>query len=79
MKFSCTTSDFLSSLQLVSRAIGSQQALPILGNVLIDSQYRTDRTYPKPKPRDEPRVPFYQRVRAETLTVVVSEKSEAEK
>jgi DNA polymerase-3 subunit beta len=38
MKFSCTTSDFLSSLQLVSRAIGSQQALPILGNVLLEAK-----------------------------------------
>lgn len=35
MKFSCTTSDFLQAIQLVSRAIGSQQALPILGNILM--------------------------------------------
>jgi DNA polymerase-3 subunit beta len=35
MKFSCGTADFVSSLQLVSRAIGSQQALPILGNILM--------------------------------------------
>jgi DNA polymerase-3 subunit beta len=36
MKFSCATQDFLESLQLVSRAIGGQQALPILGNILMD-------------------------------------------
>lgn len=36
MKFSCATQDFLVSLQLVSRAIGGQQALPILGNILMD-------------------------------------------
>lgn len=35
MKFSCTTSDFLQAIQLVCRAIGSQQALPILGNILM--------------------------------------------
>lgn len=35
MKFLCKTSDLLSSLQMVSRAISSQQALPILGNVLF--------------------------------------------
>ncbi|MDO8649446.1 MAG: DNA polymerase III subunit beta [Candidatus Peregrinibacteria bacterium] len=35
MKFSCNTQDFLQALQLVSRAIGSQQALPILGNILM--------------------------------------------
>jgi DNA polymerase III subunit beta len=35
MKFSCKTSDFLQALGLVSRAISSQQALPILGNILI--------------------------------------------
>ncbi len=40
MKFSCSTSDLLQSLQLVSRAIGSQQALPILGNILIETQGR---------------------------------------
>lgn len=40
MKFSCSTSDLLQSLQLVSRAIGSQQALPILGNILIEAQGR---------------------------------------
>ncbi len=36
MKFSCSTSEFLAALQLVSRAIGGQQALPILGNILMD-------------------------------------------
>ncbi len=40
MKFSCSTPDLLQSLQLVSRAIGSQQALPILGNILIEAQGR---------------------------------------
>lgn len=35
MKFSCATPQFLTAIQLVSRAIGSQQALPILGNILI--------------------------------------------
>lgn len=35
MKFSCSTQELLYSLQLVSRAIGSQQALPILGNILF--------------------------------------------
>lgn len=37
MKFSCSTSDLLQALQLVSRAISSQQALPILGNVLVQA------------------------------------------
>ena len=36
MKFSCKTTDFLQALQLVSRAISGQQALPILNNVLIE-------------------------------------------
>lgn len=36
MKFSCKTSDLLQALQLVSRAISGQQALPILGNVLFE-------------------------------------------
>lgn len=36
MKFSCKTSELLQALQLVSRAIGSQQTLPILNNVLIE-------------------------------------------
>ncbi|MSR87461.1 DNA polymerase III subunit beta [Candidatus Peribacteria bacterium] len=40
MKFSCSTSELLQALQLVSRAIGSQQALPILGNILIEVQGR---------------------------------------
>lgn len=35
MKFSCAVSDLLQSLHLVSRAIGGQQALPILGNILM--------------------------------------------
>ncbi len=35
MKFSCSTSALLQSLQLVSRAISGQQALPILGNILL--------------------------------------------
>lgn len=35
MKFSCRTSDLLSGLQLVSRAIGTEQVLPILQNILI--------------------------------------------
>lgn len=35
MKFSCLTSDLLHGIQLVSRAIGGQQALPILGNILL--------------------------------------------
>ena len=36
MKFSCKKSDLLQGLNLVSRAIGGQQALPILGNILLD-------------------------------------------
>lgn len=35
MKFSCRTADLLSGLQLVSRAIGTEQVLPILQNILI--------------------------------------------
>ncbi len=35
MKFSCKTQDLLSGLQLVSRAIGTEQVLPILQNILI--------------------------------------------
>lgn len=35
MKFLCKTSNLLQALNLVSRAISNQQALPILGNVLI--------------------------------------------
>lgn len=38
MKFSCSTPELLSSLQLVSRAIGGQQALPILGNILVKAE-----------------------------------------
>jgi DNA polymerase-3 subunit beta len=38
MKFSCQTSVLLQSLQLVSRAISGQQALPILGNVLLQAE-----------------------------------------
>jgi len=41
MKFSCATQDLLTSLQLVSRAISSQQALPILGNILFKAEGRT--------------------------------------
>ncbi|MCF7844771.1 MAG: DNA polymerase III subunit beta [Kiritimatiellales bacterium] len=36
MKFSCQTSELLKALHLVSRAISGQQALPILGNILIE-------------------------------------------
>ncbi len=35
MKFSCNTADLLSSVQLVGRAVGTEQALPILQNILI--------------------------------------------
>lgn len=35
MKFSCKTSDLLSGIQLVSRAIGTEQVLPILQNILL--------------------------------------------
>ncbi len=35
MKFSCKTQDLLAGLQLVSRAIGTEQVLPILQNILI--------------------------------------------
>jgi DNA polymerase-3 subunit beta len=38
MKFSCKTSELLNALQLVSRAIGTQQALPILGNILLEAE-----------------------------------------
>ncbi len=40
MKFSCATTDLLQALYLVSRAIGSQQALPILGNILLEAERR---------------------------------------
>ncbi len=38
MKFSSKTQDLLSGLQLVSRAIGSDQVLPILQNILIHTE-----------------------------------------
>lgn len=38
MKFSCNTTDLLHGLHLVSRAIGTQQALPILGNILMQAE-----------------------------------------
>jgi len=38
MKFTSATQDLLSALQLVSRAISSQQALPILGNILFKAE-----------------------------------------
>lgn len=38
MKFLCKTSDLLQGLQLVGRAISSQQALPILGNILLEAK-----------------------------------------
>ena len=38
MKFSCTTADLLQGLQMVSRAISGQQALPILQNILLQSE-----------------------------------------
>ncbi len=38
MKFSCSTSNLQQALNLVSRAIGTQQALPILGNILMEAE-----------------------------------------
>lgn len=38
MKLLCKTSDLLQSLTLVSRAISGQQALPILGNILLEAE-----------------------------------------
>ncbi len=38
MKFSCRTQDLLTGLQLVNRAIGSDQVLPILQNILIHTE-----------------------------------------
>ncbi|PIQ76446.1 DNA polymerase III subunit beta [Candidatus Peregrinibacteria bacterium CG10_big_fil_rev_8_21_14_0_10_49_24] len=38
MKFSCQKDNLLQALTLVSRAIGGQQALPILGNVLLEAE-----------------------------------------
>jgi DNA polymerase III subunit beta len=40
MKFSCKTQELLGALNLVSRAIGSDQTLPILQNVLIQAEGR---------------------------------------
>ena len=36
MRFLCSTNDLLQALQLVSRAVGTQQALPILNNILLE-------------------------------------------
>jgi len=41
MKFSCNTLEFLQAIQRVSRAIGSTQALPILGNILLEASNNT--------------------------------------
>lgn len=38
MKFTCSTADLLTALQLCSRAIGGQQALPILGNIHLQAE-----------------------------------------
>lgn len=38
MKFLCKTSRLLHALNLVSRAISNQQALPILGNILLKAE-----------------------------------------
>lgn len=38
MKLSCSTQELLQALQLVSRAISGQQALPILGNILVRAE-----------------------------------------
>src|SRR3989344_785097 len=38
MKLSCSTQEFLQALQLVNRAISNQQALPILGNILLRAE-----------------------------------------
>ncbi len=38
MKFSASLPELLNALHLVSRAISNQQALPILGNVLIEAE-----------------------------------------
>lgn len=40
MKFLCKTSDLLRALTLVSRAISTQQSLPILGNILFQAEGR---------------------------------------
>jgi DNA polymerase III subunit beta len=41
MKFSCKTSELLQALQLASRAISGQQALPILSNILFEAKGET--------------------------------------
>lgn len=41
MKFLCGTQEFLQAIQLVSRAISGQQALPILGNILFQAEGST--------------------------------------
>ncbi len=38
MQFTCSTSSLLQALQLTSRAISGQQALPILGNILLQAK-----------------------------------------
>ena len=38
MKFLCKTTELLSAVQLASRAIGGQQALPILNNILFHAE-----------------------------------------
>jgi len=38
MKFSTSTQDLLAGLQLVSRAIGTEQVLPVLQNILIHAE-----------------------------------------
>jgi DNA polymerase-3 subunit beta len=38
MKVACNTQELLQALQLVSRAISAQQALPILGNILLKAE-----------------------------------------
>ena len=40
MKFLCKTGELLQALTLVSRAISTQQALPILGNILFQAEGR---------------------------------------
>lgn len=41
MKFACSTGEFLQAIQMVSRAISGQQALPILGNILFKVEGQT--------------------------------------
>jgi DNA polymerase III subunit beta len=38
MRFTCSTAPLLHALQLASRAISGQQALPILGNILLNAE-----------------------------------------